>query len=131
MLGLISVLVGVAALFSWISTRVLRLPNTIGTMLLTAITSITLVATASLWPQPHQLAVALLRQIDFERLFLHGMLGLLLFAGSFLLDLDGLRQQKLPVALLAVVSTVVSVLAVGGLTFVVAPLFGFHSSMLE
>ena len=92
MLVLISVLVGIAALFGWMSARVLRLPNTIGTMLLTALTSIALGFLAPVWPAPHRLAVALISEIDFQRLVLHGMLSLLLFAGAFLLDLNALRQ---------------------------------------
>ncbi|HWB31994.1 MAG TPA: cation:proton antiporter [Acidobacteriaceae bacterium] len=123
MLVLISVLVGVAALFGWASQRVLRLPNTIGTMLLTAVTSIALVLLAPQWPAPHHWALGILGQIDFERLILHGMLGLLLFAGAFLLDLKALVHQKLVVALLAVPATIFSALAVGGLTWTVAHLF--------
>jgi len=131
MLQLISVLVGIAALFGWISARVLRLPNTIGTMLLTAVTSVSLVILAPVWPAPHQLAVDLIREIDFQRLMLRGMLSLLLFAGAFLLDLKGLRRQKLPVTLLAVVATVLSTLIVGGMTRYAVLLFGYHSPWLE
>lgn len=131
MLQLISVLVGIAALFGWISARVLRLPNTIGTMLLTAVTSVSLVLVAPIWPAPHQLAVDLIREIDFQRLMLRGMLALLLFAGAFLLDLDGLRRQKLPVALLAIVATVLSTLIVGGITWYAVRLFGYQSPLLE
>ena len=131
MLLLISVLVGIAALFGWISARVLKLPNTIGTMFLTAITSIALVLLAPVWPQPHSWALSILRQIDFERLILHGMLSLLLFAGAFLLDLNALRQQKLPVALLSVLATVFSAVAVGGITYYAVRIFGYHSPLLE
>jgi len=131
MLQLISVLVGIAALFGWISARVLRLPNTIGTMLLTAVTSVSLVLVAPIWPAPHQVVIDLIREIDFQRLMLHGMLALLLFAGAFLLDLEGLRRQKLPVALLATVATVLSTLVVGGITWYAVRLFGYHSSWLE
>jgi len=131
MLQLISVLVGIAALFGWISARVLRLPNTIGTMLLTAVTSVSLVLVAPIWPAPHQVVVDLIREIDFQRLMLHGMLALLLFAGAFLLDLEGLRRQKLPVALLATIATVLSTLVVGGITWYAVRLFGYHSSWLE
>jgi len=131
MLVLISVLVGIAALFGWTSSRVLRLPNTIGTMFLTAVTSIALGILAPIWPAPHESAVHLIREIDFQRLILHGMLPLLLFAGAFLLDLDALRRQKLSVALLAVVATAFSALAVGGLTWYAVRLFGFSSSLLE
>lgn len=131
MLLLISVLVGVAAVFGWLSARVLKLPNTIGTMLLTALSSIALVLLAPAWPEPHRWALHILSQIDFERLILHGMLALLLFAGAFLLDLKALRQQKLPVALLAILATVFSTLAIGGITYFAARLFGFNSSLLE
>jgi CPA1 family monovalent cation:H+ antiporter len=131
MLLLISVLIGIAALFGWISARVLRLPNTIGTMLLTAITSIALVLLAPIWPGPHQWALDILNQINFERLILHGMLSLLLFAGAFLLDLKALRQQRLPVALLAIVATILSALAVAAITYYTVQIFGYHSSPLE
>ena len=131
MLLLISVVIAIAAIFGWLSGRLLKLPNTIGTMLLMAITSIALVLLAPIWPAPHRLALVLLHQIDFQRLILHGMLSLLLFAGAFLLDLSALNRQRLPVALLAVVATVFSALAVGGITFYAARLFGFQSSLLE
>jgi CPA1 family monovalent cation:H+ antiporter len=131
MLVLISVLVGIAALFGWTSSRVLRLPNTIGTMFLTAATSIALVLLAPVWPAPDHWALNLIRQIDFQRLILHGMLSLLLFAGAFLLDLDALRRQKLAVTLLSTVATVLSALAVGGLTWYAVRLFGFSSPLIE
>jgi CPA1 family monovalent cation:H+ antiporter len=131
MLQLISVLIGIAALFGWISARVLRLPNSIGTMLLTAITSITLVLLAPVWPGPRLWALHIIDQVNFERLILHGMLSLLLFAGAYLLDLKALRQQRLPVALLATIATVISALAVGTITFYSVRLFGYHSSLLE
>jgi len=131
MLILISVLVAVAALFGWMSSRVLKMPNTIGTMLLTAVTSISLVLLARVWPQPHYWALQIIDQIDFERLILHGMLSLLLFAGASLLDLDALRRQKLPVALLATLSTIVSIAGVGVATYYAARVFGFHASLVE
>jgi CPA1 family monovalent cation:H+ antiporter len=131
MIVLISVLVGIAALFGWMSARILKLPNTIGTMLLTAVTSIALVLLAPQWPGPHRWALGIIGQIDFERLILHGMLSLLLFAGAFLLDLKALQQQKLPVALLSILATVLSIAAVGGITYGAARLFGFQSSLLE
>jgi CPA1 family monovalent cation:H+ antiporter len=100
-------------------------------MFLTAVVSIALGVLAPLWPGPHDWAVHLIREIDFQRLILHGMLPLLLFAGAFLLDLDALRRQKLAVALLSVVATGLSALAIGGITWYAVRLFGFTSSLLE
>jgi CPA1 family monovalent cation:H+ antiporter len=131
MLVLISVLVSIAAVFSWISTRLLRLPNTIGTMLLTVVSSIALVVLAPVWPAPHDLALHIIRQIDFERLILHGMLSLLLFGGASLLDLEALLEQKITISLLAIVATVVSIVLVGALTFYSAALVEYPCTLLE
>jgi CPA1 family monovalent cation:H+ antiporter len=131
MLILISVLVAVAAFFGWMSSRVLKMPNTIGTMLLTAVSSISLVLLARVWPAPHDWALRIIGQVDFERLILHGMLSLLLFAGASLLDLDALRKQKLAVGLLASLSTVLSIAGVGVATYYAARLFGFRASIIE
>ncbi len=114
-LAILSILIAFAALFGWISSRALRLPITIGTMLLTILVSLTLIGVGRIVPALHQWTVGLVRQIDFESLILRGMLPLLLFAGAFLLDLDELVRERLPVALLSVVGTVVSVFGVASL----------------
>jgi CPA1 family monovalent cation:H+ antiporter len=114
-LELVSMLVAAAALFGWLSARVLRLPITIGTMLLTFIASLVLVNLGPLAPDLHVWAEHLAHRIDLGTVILQGMLPLLLFAGAFLLDIDQLAREKLPVALLAVFGTIASFLAVGGL----------------
>lgn len=116
-LEVISILVATAALFGWISSRLLRMPITIGTMLLTVLTSAGLAAAGAIAPGVRDWAEHLAHSINFESLILHGMLPLLLFAGAFLLDLDQLEREKFPVALLAIVGTVLSVFAVAGLMF--------------
>jgi CPA1 family monovalent cation:H+ antiporter len=114
-LEIICVVVATAALFGWLSTRVLRLPITIGTMLLTVGASLILMDVGRFVPSLHQWASHFAQQIDFESLILHGMLPLLLFAAAFLLDLDQLAREKLPVALLSILGTVLSFIAVAAL----------------
>ncbi len=105
---LLSVLASIAALFGWVSSRWLRLPITIGTMLLTVACSLGLIGVSAYAPGLQLWATGLVRQIDFESLILHGMLGLLLFAGAFLLDLEQLAREKLAVAVLSIVGTLLS-----------------------
>ena len=123
---LLSILVSLAALFGIVSRLVLRLPTTVGMMALSLCFSGVLLVFGGggvrAW------AVNLVGHIDFNVVVLHGMLGLLLFAGSLHLDLDELRRQKLPVLLLSVVSTAAATLLVGaglhgllGLTGMPAP----------
>ncbi|HEX5285144.1 MAG TPA: cation:proton antiporter [Bryocella sp.] len=116
-LQLISILAVTAALFGWVSLRWLRLPLTVGTMILTVSAALSLEAVSAWAPGIHAWALGLVIQIDFERLILHGMLPLLLFAGAFLLDLRELVRQRLVVATLAVAGTVLTAAAVAALMY--------------
>ena len=101
----LSLLFGTAAVFSLISSRWLRLPITIGTMLLTGLVSTGLILAEGSVPAIHRWADALILRIDFESLIMRGMLPLLLFAGAFLLDLKQLAREKLTVSLLSIAGT--------------------------
>lgn len=126
-LEILSILVATAALFGWVSVR-LRLPITIGTMGFTVVVSLALASVGRFAPSVHEGALRLAQQLNFESLILHGMLPLLLFAGAFLLDLDQLARQKLPVAVLSIAGTVLTFLAVGSLMKLMA---GAHASWTE
>ena len=130
-LALISLIITTAALFGWFSSRVLRLPITIGTMFLTVVSSILLIALSQRFAGLHAWAVSLVGRVNFENLILHGMLGLLLFAGAFLLDLAYLSREKLMVGLLSVVGTVFSTISVAGLMHWVLPLLGLQAPWIE
>jgi CPA1 family monovalent cation:H+ antiporter len=130
-LQLISVLVAIAALFGWISARWLKLPTTIGTMFLTVVCSLFLVSIGEYALGLRPWATNLVRQIDFERLILHGMLPLLLFAGAFLLDIESLVREKLTVAALAIVGTLVSTFAIATFMRWTLPLIGIHAPWIQ
>jgi len=120
-LQIVCIIVATAALFGWISTRVFRLPITIGTMMLTVGASLILLDIARFVPGLHAWAARLIQQIDFQSLVLNGMLPLLLFAGAFLLDLDQLAREKLPVGLLSVLGTVLCFFLVAALMKLFSP----------
>ncbi|MGH9615730.1 MAG: cation:proton antiporter [Acidobacteriaceae bacterium] len=130
-LQLISVLVAIAALFGWISASWLKLPTTIGTMLLTVICSLVLVGAGHYAGGLRPWATGLVDQINFERLILHGMLPLLLFAGAFLLDIESLARERLTIATLAVVGTIISAFAVAAIMHWTLPLIGIDAPWLE
>jgi monovalent cation:H+ antiporter, CPA1 family len=111
-LEILSLLFVTAAIFGLISGRWLRLPNTIGIMLLTMFVSAVLMLSADQAPGIREWAAGFVQRIDFESLILHGMLPLLLFAGAFLLDLDQLAKEKVTVSLLALAGTTISFLLV-------------------
>ena len=130
-LALVSLIITAAALFGWLSWRVLRLPITIGTMVLTVIASIVLLFVSQRDPALHRWAVGLVGRIRFEDLILHGMLGLLLFAGAFLLDLHYLAKEKLVVTLLSVFGTLFTTAGISVVLYYTLPLLRLHASWIE
>ncbi len=127
---LLSVLVSLAALFSLISYRVLRLPASIGVMLLSLCSSALLVIAGRRVPGLDAIVGTAMSKIDFPQLVLHGMLAFLLFAGSLQLNLSQLAKDKLPVLVLSIFGTVLSTLLVAAFLKLILVLVGLNSSLI-
>lgn len=110
-----ALLITLAAVFSYFNHRYLRLPGTIGLMIMALVLSLGLSLTARLSPVGLAEVERILGAIDFETLVLRGMLGFLLFAGALQVDLDDLREQLGIVLSLATLGVILSTLIVGGL----------------
>jgi CPA1 family monovalent cation:H+ antiporter len=121
--ALLSTLVCIAALFSFVSHRFLRLPSTIGVMVLSLCSSLVLIILGRSLPSLHHAAEVTVARIDFTSVVLHGMLAFLLFAGSLHLNLAQLVKEKLPVGTLAIFGTLLS-------TFIIAFLLKFALQVL-
>jgi CPA1 family monovalent cation:H+ antiporter len=113
--ALLSILVCLAAAFSLITHHFLRLPRTVGVMLLSLGSAAVLALAGRAIPDLHAQAAAVVTHINFSSVVLHGMLAFLLFAGALQLNLDALRKKKAAVASLAILGTGLSTLLVAGL----------------
>jgi CPA1 family monovalent cation:H+ antiporter len=121
----------VAALFSYVNHRWLRMPRAIGLVLMGLAVS-AIVAGVGRWlPALQRSAVATLDAIDFNRLVLHGALGVLLFAGALHLNLDGLRRHGVVIAVLSTVGVVLSTIIIGGVVWQTLRLFGIGVPFLD
>ena len=110
---IIAVLIVATALFSYANFRYLRLPTTIGVMLIALLVSICLIALGKLGLGFQQNAQAILRSVNFDQTMMQGMLSFLLFAGALHINLNDLTQQKGAIAVLAVGGVVLSMLVFG------------------
>ena len=128
--ALLSLLVTIGALFSFLSFRALRLPTSIGTMILSLFAAAFLLMAGHFAPGLHLAAQGIVGGIDFNAVVLHGMLSLLLFAGSLQLDLPQLSREKLPVTVLSIGSTAVSTVVVAVLFKYALLMFGVHLSTM-
>lgn len=111
--SILAILVSLSAVFSYINHRCLRLPNTIGLMLIALLVSLGLIALEPLGIGLKEDARQLLNHIDFDETLLHGMLSFLLFAGALHINLSDLLEQKRVISLLATMGVVGSTLLVG------------------
>jgi len=115
-----AVLITLAALFSYVNHRFLRIPTTIGIMIISLVLSLGLLLLNALgWTVPEQQAERLVGGIDFHETLMEGMLSFLLFAGALHINLDDLRQQKWVVLSLATVGVVLSTFIVGALAWLI------------
>lgn len=121
-----SVLIVLASFFSYLNLRYLKLPSTIGIMIIAMITSILLVITGSLFPKTFTHFSTLLQDVDFTEVLMGAMLNFLLFAGAIHINLKDLREQRGPVIIFSTVSVVISTFAVGFMLFYIAPLMGIE-----
>ena len=115
----LAALVTLAAVFSYLNYRFLRLPQTIGLMVVSLAASLLLVAAGEFVPSVHDAARRLIGSINFTETLLHGMLGFLLFAGALHLDLQDLRVHRRVVFTLASVGVLISTAIVGLLMWLV------------
>jgi len=108
-----AVLIVLAALFSWLNHRFIRLPATIALLLFSLATSLAVVALGWLGFDSQRLAQEVLDKVQLDQALLNGMLSFLLFAGALQVDLGELAERKWAVGFLASLGVVASTLLVG------------------
>jgi len=114
---ILAVLITLSAVFSYLNHRYIRLPTTIGIMLIAMLMSLSLIVAGKWGVGLEQQARLLLASIDFNQALLHGMLSFLLFAGALHVNLSDLAQQKWIIGSLATFGVVASTLLVGTSTW--------------
>jgi CPA1 family monovalent cation:H+ antiporter len=111
--NILAILITLSAAFSYLNHRFIRLPNTIGLMVIALLVSLGLIALGDLGIGLEKDAHRLLNSIDFDETLLHGMLSFLLFAGALHVNLADLARQKWIIGLLATVGVVGSTIIIG------------------
>lgn len=120
-----AVLVTLAALFSYINYRFLKIPTTIGIMLISLLMSLGLIALHMLgWGNLEEHAERMVRGIDFHETLMEGMLSFLLFAGALHVNLNDLKEQKWVILSLATFGVLASTFLIGGMSWLILDQLG-------
>ncbi len=121
-----SILMVISALFGYINVRFLKLPITIGLMLITIVFTIVIVAIGQFDDTLLLREKELISQIDFKTVLLDIMLSFLLFAGALHTNFNQLKIQRAPVLVFATLGVLVSTFLVGIFMYYMFGLFDFH-----
>ena len=120
-------LAALAILIAFANQYVVKIQTTIaitaGSMLISAL----MVLFGKLgWFNLEPLAIETMKSIDFQNFLLKGILGFLLFAGGFGINLKALRSQKWEITILAIFSTLLSTFLIGYGFWFIAKLLGWE-----
>ncbi|PDH45115.1 MAG: sodium:proton antiporter [Flavobacteriales bacterium MED-G22] len=126
LLELTTFLISLAAIFSIINLRILKLPLTIGLMVLAIALSAIVLIVGIISPEFLSIATSLTQQFDFSELLINVMLPFLLFAGAISVNVHELLNDKWVILLLASFGVIFSTFAVGTAVFWITqqPVFG-------
>ena len=122
--SIITILIVLSAIFAFINTKFLKLPFTIGLMIIAIAFTVGITLLGKINHFFIDEAELLIGSIDFETALLDVMLSFLLFAGALHTKLDSLKALKAPIAVFATIGVILSTFFVGTMMYYVFLLFG-------
>ena len=125
-----TILIVISAIFGYINVRFIKLPITIGLMLITIVFTVVLVIIGQFDDTLLLREKAFINSIDFETVLLDIMLSFLLFAGALHTNFDQLKVQRGPILAFATLGVMVSTVLVGTIMFYVLGWIGIDVSFI-
>ena len=126
-----TILIVISAVFGYINVRFIKLPITIGLMLITIVFTAIVVGIAQFDDTILVREKAFIASIDFETVLLDIMLSFLLFAGALHTNFNQLKVQRWPILAFATFGVLVSTFLIGTIVFYLLQLFGLNISFIN
>jgi CPA1 family monovalent cation:H+ antiporter len=125
---IVALLLVLSAILSWVNRAYLKLPHTIGLLVMALLASFILMAMEIVFPSIGltDTMQSMLGQIDFNETLMKSMLGFLLFAGALHVDFAKLRDAKWAIGSMATFGVVLSTFIVGTGFWGLAQLLGIE-----
>src|SRR5690606_30002888 len=122
-----SVLIVLASLFAYLNVRFLKLPGTIGIMIIAMLVSVGIrLLGDQFFPETTREFFQLIKEFDFTEILMGAMLNFLLFAGALHVNISDLKEHKWPIFTYATISVVLSAFIISGMLYYVAPILGIE-----
>jgi CPA1 family monovalent cation:H+ antiporter len=128
--NIVAIIIVVAALFSFINAKLLKLPGTIGIMLISVIVSLLVILLGFFYPHIFLKITRFISSVDFTKVLLKEMLSFLLFAGAIHININRLKKERVAILAFSTVGVFISTFAIGYLFFLAASWLGFAIDFL-
>lgn len=128
--NIITLIIVLAAIFGYINHRFIRLPGTIGIMLISLLASLLVVGIGVLSPEFFLKTTQAISLIDFQTVLLKVMLSFLLFAGAIHVDSKKLKSERTSIITFSTIGVVISTFIIGTLLYITTSLFGLSVNFL-
>ena len=126
--NIISILISLSAIFSFINYKYIKIHMTIGLILISLFMSFVLmIMNAS---GIHIGLKEIILSIDFNQTMIVGLLSFLLFAGSLHININDLLENWITIGIFATVGVIFSTFIVGTLIYYIFPAFSLNVSYL-
>lgn len=119
-----TILIVLSAIFGYINVRFVKLPSSIGLMVVTILFTLVVLGLSYFDDTLLQKEKELITSIDFKTVLLDVMLSFLLFAGALHTNFQQLKIQRKPILIFATLGTFVSTFLSGGLVYFVLQFLG-------
>ncbi len=119
-----SIVFTISALLGYINYKWIKLPTTIGLMILSLLLVIPITFSEKLFPEFYNFFCDIIINADFKTLLLDGILSFMLFAGALHVNIAALAHEKKSILLFATLSVLISTFIVGGGVYFAASLVG-------
>ena len=123
---IISVLITLSAVFSYVNHRFIKLPTTIGILAIAMVFSLALTMGGLFGLDTEARAQELIGSIDFNEALMNGMLSFLLFAGALHVNLSDLADEKWTIGIMATAGVVMSTFLAGSLAYWILGIAGIE-----
>jgi len=127
-----SALVLLAALFGYLNLKFLKLPPTIGLMIIALVSSLSIILLDQISPSYHMRDIIseFVGQVDLNEALMKGMLAFLLFAGALHVNFEDLYERKFTIAGLATVGVIISTILTGYAAYYIFKLVGLEIPLI-
>jgi len=128
--NIITLIIVLAAIFGYINFRFIRLPGTIGIMLISLLASLVVIVAGKIHPVFFGETIKVISSIDFHTALMKVMLSFLLFAGAIHIDAKKLMAESAYIITFSTIGVLISTFVVGSLFYGTTLLFGININYL-